>query len=53
MNKGGYSVGILTLKEKRKFYIHVGESPSSMNGGWNGGGSGTEFAFDRKAAGGG
>lgn len=51
--KGGYSVGILTLKEKRKFYIHVGESPSSMNGGWNGGGSGTEFAFDRKAVGGG
>lgn len=47
--KGGYSSGILKLESKTKLFIHVGESPTSKNGGWNGGGSGYESC----AAGGG
>lgn len=47
--KGGYSSGILKLESKTKLFIHVGESPTSKNGGWNGGGSGHETC----AAGGG
>lgn len=37
--KGGYSVGTLSLRSRKKLYIHVGQSPTSGAGGWNGGGS--------------
>lgn len=51
--KGGYSVGTLTLVSPTKLYIHVGECPNSMNGGWNGGGSGSAYQSSYVAAGGG
>lgn len=37
--KGGYSSGILKLNSERTLYVYVGESPTSSEGGWNGGGS--------------
>ena len=51
--KGGYSVGTLTLKRQTKLFIHVGESPVSEKGGWNGGGSGKINGSDTGAGGGG
>lgn len=38
--KGGYSVGVLSLASKTKLFVHVGQSPTSETGGWNGGGNG-------------
>lgn len=37
--KGGYSAGVLSVKNKTKLYINVGQSPTTGDGGWNGGGS--------------
>lgn len=51
--KGGYSVGTLELTTRKKLYIHVGESPSTESGGWNGGGSGKTFISYLGAGGGG
>ena len=39
--KGGYSVGVLSLASKTKLFVHVGQSPTSPTGGWNGGGNGS------------
>ena len=55
-SKGGYSEGIITLTKTTTFYIFVGgqgtsytssasqTSTTSINGGWNGGGSGVRTA---------
>ena len=51
--KGGYSVGTLILNTTTKLFIHVGESPISHLGGWNGGGSGSISKLDSGAGGGG
>lgn len=36
--KGGYSVGLLTLKSETTLYVYVGGTTNSISGGWNGGG---------------
>lgn len=51
--KGGYSVGLLTLKSTTKLHIHVGECPKNKNGGWNGGGPGGENDLNESPGGGG
>ncbi|KAK8834527.1 hypothetical protein M9Y10_010634 [Tritrichomonas musculus] len=51
--KGGYSVGTLTLNKATKLFIHVGECPNGLKGGWNGGGSAKKYKKYTPAGGGG
>lgn len=52
--KGGYSVGIITLRQKTTMYIYVGGNPgSAVAGGFNGGGSGNLNRNDNGGGGGG
>ena len=37
---GGYSVGTISVAAQEAFYIYVGNQPTGINGGWNGGGAG-------------
>ena len=56
---GGYSAGILTLKQETILYIYVGgygQSPGRYGvakGGWNGGGNGHYYAWNEPGNGGG
>lgn len=40
---GGYSAGTINLKSKTRLFVNVGQSANSVNGGYNGGGSGGTY----------